>query len=111
MPESTVKVIIENSVGYAWFFAMALWGGTASYISRIKKNACCFSIVELMGEWFISGFAGIITAHVCISFDFSFHQTAFFVGISGHMGGRGLFIVENIVKNRLIKFFGKQDKD
>jgi len=105
MPE-TVKAIVENSVGYIWFFLMALWGGTASYISRIKKTGCGFSTAELIGEWFISGFAGVVTAHVCLSVEMDFYKTAALVGIAGHMGGRGLFIVESLVKNRLFKMFG-----
>lgn len=108
MPEAA-RAIVENSVGYIWFFLMALWGGTASYITRIKKTGCCFSTVELIGEWFISGFAGVVTAHMCLSLEMDFYKTAAMVGIAGHMGGRGLFIIESLVKNRLIKCFGKID--
>ena len=47
--------------GYLWMVILALWGGTASYLSRLKQNqALTFSLAELAGEWAISGFAGLL---------------------------------------------------
>ena len=111
MPENTVRAIIENSVGYAWLLAMAIWGGTASYISRIKKLGAGFSIVEFLGEWTISGFAGIITAYMCQSVGLDFFKTAAAVGIAGHMGGRGLFVVESWVQKLINQWFSKISPD
>jgi len=79
-----------------------MWGGTASYISRLKRSGCHFSIVELIGEWFISGFVGVITAYMCHSLGFDFYKTAALVGIAGHLGGRGMFMVEMYIKNKYI---------
>jgi len=104
MPENTLKTLVEHGIGYAWFIVMALWGGTASYISRLKRNGNHFSIVELFGEWTISGFAGIITAYMCHSYGFDFYKTAALTGIAGHMGGRGMYMIENYLRN---KYSGK----
>jgi len=99
----TLKEIVDNSLGYFWFIILAMWGGTASYISRLKRSKCPFSIIELVGEWFISGFVGVITAYMCHSLGFDFYKTAALVGISGHLGGRGMYMVENYIKNKYIK--------
>lgn len=106
MPENTgalLTKLIEGGLGYIWFLVLALWGGTVSYIGRIRKGKLAFSFAELIGEWSISGFTGIITAYICAEMQFSFYMTAALVAISGHMGGRALSIFENWFK---IKFMG-----
>jgi hypothetical protein len=96
-----LKVLLENGLGYLWFVLLALWGGTVSYISRVRKNKTPFSLVELLGEWTISGFAGLITAYICAEMEFSFYVTAALTGICGHMGGRAIFILENWAQSKL----------
>jgi len=98
MPEQTIKTIVENGAGYLWFVFLAIWGGTASYVSRLKKSKGCFSLVELLGEWTISGFSGIITAYVCNHFELEFFMTAALAGMAGHMGGRSIFLIEKLLK-------------
>lgn len=94
--------IIDGGIGYIWFVLLAVWGGTVNYLSRLKENESIkFSFVELIGEWAISGFAGLLTAYVCIEMKFSWHMTAFFTGIAGHLGGRAIFIFENYVKSKI----------
>ncbi len=103
MPENTVKTLLESCAGYFWFIFLAIWGGTASYISRLKRTGSHFSFIELMGEWTISGFTGIVTAYACNSFGFDFYKTAALTGIAGHLGGRGMFMLENYLKNKYLK--------
>lgn len=111
MPEQIIKNIVENGLGYFWFIFMAIWGGTASYISRIKRTKTGFSLIELFGEWTISGFAGMLTAYMCQSIELDFYATACAVGIAGHMGGRGLFLVESYVQNKAPKILNGLSKD
>ena len=96
---------VWNSAGqvfaWAWLLAIALWGGTANYITRIKKTGARFSIIELIGEWSVSGFAGLITALVGAEAGWSFYFTAAAAGVSGHMGGRAIGLLENwLVEHR-----------
>lgn len=100
--ESFLKVALENGLGYIWFILLALWGGTVSYISRVRKHRKPFSFVELIGEWTISGFAGLITAYICKEMQFSFYLTAALTGMCGHMGGRAIFILENWAQRKLM---------
>ena len=106
--------LLEGSIGYLWFILLALWGGTVNYLSRLKQDEHAhFSMVELVGEWSISGFAGLLTAYICVEFELSWTMTAFFTGISGHLGGRAIYMLEVNVKRhfRNIQGLGPDDKD
>ena len=93
--------LIDAGLGYTWLIALAIWGGTVNYLSRIRQGKVeAFSIVELFGEWATSGFAGLLTAFVCAELSLSWHMTAFFAGVSGHLGGRAIFLFEEYVKRR-----------
>jgi len=109
MPEQTIKAVVESSAGYLWFVFMAIWGGTASYVSRLKKTRSAFSIVELVGEWSISGFSGIVTAYICTSLKLDFYITAAAAGIAGHMGGRGIYLIELYFQKRGKAFMGNSE--
>lgn len=101
--ESTfLTKLLESGWGYIWFILLALWGGTVNYLSRIKQGKVeVFSFAELVGEWAISGFAGLLTTYICIEMELSWHMTAFFTGIAGHLGGRAIFIFESYFKDKL----------
>lgn len=88
--------------GYIWLVILALWGGTASYISRLKQNhGMAFSLAEWIGELTISGFAGLIMAYLCTEMHMSWYLTAVATAITGHMGGRALFMIEIFIRSRL----------
>ena len=57
-------------LGWLWIFCLAVWGGTASYIARVRKMGLPFSFIELVGEWTISGFAGVMTGYLCFAAGF-----------------------------------------
>lgn len=111
MPEQMIKTIFEQAWNYLWFVFLALWGGTASYISRLKKTGAGLSLVELIGEWTISGFAGMMTAYVCQSMSLNYFATAGLVGVAGHMGGRAIFIAENMIEARARKITGSHNNE
>lgn len=97
-----VSRMVGPGGGYLWMVVLALWGGTASYLSRLKQNqALTFSLAELAGEWAISGFAGLLMAYVCTEMHMSWYMTAVATGITGHMGGRALFMIELFIRRRL----------
>lgn len=88
-------------IAYAWFAIIAIWGGTSSYLSRIKKHKIPFSISELIGEWVISGFSGIITAYICLALKWDVFYIFAAAGIAGHAGGRAIGMMENLLASRL----------
>lgn len=93
--------LIADNLSYGWFVLMAFWGGTANYISRRNRDKTPFSIIELAGEWSVSGFSGLITAYVCTDMGLSFALTSAAAGIGGHMGGRAIYLVEQVVIRRI----------
>lgn len=103
---SALAKLAETGLAWFWFVLLAVWGGTANYISRVRKEGMKFSLVELIGEWSISGFAGVITALVCAEMGISVMMTYALVGISGHAGGRAMFVLENLYQ---VKFGKKGD--
>ncbi|AUY11154.1 hypothetical protein C3F36_17850 [Aeromonas sp. ASNIH2] len=88
--------------GFAWMFILAIWGGTVSYLSRLKQNReLAFSFAEWIGEMAISGFAGLLMAYVAMELQASWYVAAVSAGIGGHMGGRALFLMELALRRRL----------
>ena len=88
--------------GYFWLVILALWGGTAGYISRLKQNrGMVFSLAEWVGELTISGFAGLIMAYLCAEMHVSWYMTAVATAITGHMGGRALYMIEGFIRTRM----------
>tara|TARA_R100000152_G_C6782307_1_gene219780 strand:- start:19706 stop:20089 length:384 start_codon:yes stop_codon:yes gene_type:complete len=90
-----IDKLVGTGIGYLWFVLLAIWGGTVNYISRVKKgDPKKFSLVELVGEWSISGFVGVVTIYVCLELELSTYLTGALVAIAGHMGGRAIFCLE-----------------
>jgi len=93
--------LFEAGFGYIWLMMIAIWGGTVNYLSRIKQGKVgAFSFIELVGEWTISGFAGLLSAFICIESSLSWEMTAFFTGVSGHLGGRAIALFEEYAKQK-----------
>ena len=95
-----LNTMFNDGVGYLWFIMLAAWGGTVNYITRLK-NGHQFKWLELISEWMISAFSGLLTAYACAESELSWNVTAVMVGVAGHMGGQGIYLVQNAVKKRL----------
>lgn len=108
--DKLLDMFASTGIGFLWFFLLAVWGGTASYLGRIKKMKTPFSIMELVGEWTISAFAGIVTAFVCYEMQFSFYATAALTGIAGHMGGRAIALMENFFEAQWGRYVGRNNE-
>jgi len=86
---------------YAWVLILSVWGGITHYIKKFKTGTLQrFSISELVGDIFISGFIGVMTFYLCEYAHFDKMLTAFLVGISSHMGTRGLMMLEEITAKK-----------
>ncbi len=96
-------------LGWLWIFCLAVWGGTASYIARVRKMGLPFSFIELVGEWTISGFAGVMTGYLCFAAGFPDYVTMAFAGVAGHMGGRAISLLEDRISHWLSPRKAKHD--
>ncbi|WP_051587511.1 phage holin family protein [Pseudomonas sp. RL] len=93
-------------LGWVWLLAFAAWGGTASYLARIRKSQVPFRVAELLGEWAISGFAGILAGYLCLAAGFDQYLTLAVAGVSGHMGGRFITLIEDLIAGEIRRRFG-----
>jgi LydA holin phage, holin superfamily III len=86
---------------YVWVIAMAALGGIAHYIKKINAGLNkSFSIAELAGEIVISGFVGLLTFFICDATAVDIRITAVFVGISGHMGSRAIYLIQLLIQKK-----------
>lgn len=83
-------------ITYAWVFALAILGGVVSFMRKLQQgHVRAFNIIEFIGEIVTSAFAGVITFWLCENASLSPLVTAAFVGVSGHMGSRAIFMFED----------------
>lgn len=104
------KAVLQSFSEIApWFWVLFLsgWGGVVSYFHRIESGKVAFSCFRLVVDITTSGFVGVLTYLLCESGNVPSALTAFFVGISGHMGTRGLFLLER----KYTKFFGPASEE
>ena len=103
MQEKIHFLSIADFLTYAWVFGLAMLGGAASFVRRVRSGQARYSnIVELVGELVVSAFAGLVTFFLCQSSKLDPMLTAAFIAISGHMGTRIIFMFEAY----LLKRFG-----
>ena len=83
---------------YAWIILLAIWGGVVNFFRKMRTGEVrAFNLTEFIGEIVTSGFVGILTFWLCEAAGFHSLMTAAFVGISGHMGSRGIFMLEKFL--------------
>jgi len=86
---------------YAWVFGLSILGGIVNFSRKLQQgSARAFNIIEFIGEIFTSAFAGVLTFWLCESAGLSGLVTAAFVGISGHMGSRTIYMLEDYLKSK-----------
>jgi len=93
MPEKSPETY--SFITYGWVFALAILGGVVSFMRKLQLgHTRVFNLVEFIGEIVTSAFAGVLTFWMCEHANISPLMTAAFVGVSGHMGSRALFMAE-----------------
>lgn len=88
-----------------WIIAvtMALSGGLINWLGQSKNiQTGKFSVFELFGELFTSGFVGVGLFMFIDSLDQPLGLCAASAGIGGHMATRFLFLVERNIENKLL---------
>lgn len=107
--QDVVKEVVKDPtsyswISYGWVLVLAMWGGAVSYIQKVRSGKIHkWSFTELVGELVTSGLIGVLTFWLCEFGNLPPLLTAAFVGISGHMGARGIFLLEQ----KLERWFGK----
>lgn len=88
-------------ITYLWVFGLAMLGGAVSFIRKARQgHVRWFNLAELVGEVITAAFSGVLTFWICEWAAIDPLLTAAFVGVSGHMGSRALFMFEGMLANR-----------
>ena len=88
-------------VTYLWVVLLSGLGGFVAFWQKLKDGSVrVFNVVEFIGELCTSAFTGVVTFYLCEAAQFPPVLTAALVGISGHMGSRGLYLIEKHLTNR-----------
>lgn len=88
-------------ITYCWVAGISMLGGFASFSRKVKEGkARAFNIIELIGELVTSAFTGLVTFFLCQAAGLGELWTIAFVGISGHMGTRAIFLMEKAFEKR-----------
>ena len=100
MPEK--DPLTYSLITYGWVALIAMWGGAASYIRRVRLGLTTrFSVFGFIGELVTSSFFGIMTFWLCEASEITPLLTAAFVGMSGHMGSRFMFLVSSFITSKV----------
>ena len=88
-------------VTYAWVILVSMWGGAAGFLRKCKEGAVRhFNFTEMVGELLTSAFIGVITFWLCEWGGTPPLLSSAMIGISGHMGSRGLYQLERWVTSK-----------
>jgi hypothetical protein len=97
---------------YLWVLALSVWGGAVNNLRKLKDGTLKrFSLAELVGDFTISGFIGVMTFYLCEYAGFDKLLTAFLVGITSHMGTKGLSVLEDLAVKKLGIVIEEDKKD
>ena len=84
-------------VTYGWVLLLSSWGGVVSFMRKRKSGLVrAFNFSELFGEIFTSAGVGILTFFMCEYTNVPPLLSAVFIAVSGHMGPRALFGLEQV---------------
>lgn len=93
---------------YVLFLSLA--GGLGAFIMRLNQatepKPLKVIFIKLLGELFLSGFAGLLTFLLCKEFGLSSNMTAIAVAISGHLGGNMIILISDYLKKIFKDKFG-----
>lgn len=97
-----------NYITLVMMVVLSLWGGLVNYLGRIKSGVVKrFNLVELIGEFTISSFAGLLVGFIAIAFDVNPYVSLALAGVAGHAGGRTVYFLDKIFEARLESFSKK----
>lgn len=100
MPDKSPENIA--AVQYFWVFALAMLGGTVSYLKKLK-NGKKWKVTDLLIEVITAAFAGVITFYLCMWVGIADIGAAALVGVSGHFSSRAITLFGKILDKVLGK--------
>lgn len=114
MPEKEIQNYsnwLVQIIPFALAILLSCFGGIVNYLNRIDKSGVAFSFIRLLIEIITSAFVGIISFMLCDYAGLDWSITAAIVAVSGHMGTRALFLIENTTINIAANFLRRNGYD
>lgn len=98
---------LQFLVTLPYVLVLSLLGGLASFIMRLNASTEPQPLkrlfLTLLGELFLSGFAGLTTFLICQEWGISPNMTAVAVAISGHLGGNAISQISKFYESLMRK--------
>lgn len=90
---------------YLWVLGVSSIGGVVNFVRNLRAGKTRpFNFIEFIGEIVTSGFVGLLTFWLCEWAKFPPLLAAPLIGITGHMGSRAMFMLEQIAERKFGKF-------
>ncbi len=98
-PTAPEGITAVSLITYGWVFAISLLGGVVNFARKVRAGETrVFRLTEFVGELATSAFAGVLAFWLCKASGLGEYVTAVIVGISGHMGSRAIFKLEQVAE-------------
>ena len=95
---------------YLWVLCLSAFGGIVNFSRKLRDSRTTpFRLTEFIGEIATSSFAGLLTFWLCEAAGVDRLIAACCIAISGHMGARILFILENKAERFINRFEERSD--
>lgn len=86
---------------YGLVLGFSLLGGLVAWYNKVRAGTIPgWSINHLIGELCTSAFAGLVTFWICEWMNFPPLLTAAMTGVMGHMGTRGVSLLEELAQKK-----------
>jgi len=94
-------------ITYIWVAVWSALAGLVSFHQKVKAGAARWlNFSEVLGEIFTSAFVGVITGLLCEWAELAMPLSWALIGLTGHMGARALFWLEQSVQRFAEKKLG-----
>ena len=90
--------LMRQIMPYLSTIFLSMWGGVANHVTTLRNGRKKFQLKELIFDFVVSTFAGLITFYFCRSAGISETMSAVLIAISGHMGTRAIAGFETVYR-------------
>ncbi|HKQ24078.1 MAG TPA: phage holin family protein [Burkholderiales bacterium] len=95
---------------YLWVIALSMFAGFTNFLRKLKTGKVRpFNIVEFIGELAGSALVGLITFWLCEESEVPRLYAAAAIAISGHAGGRLMYLLEKVLESWFKRRFSPPD--
>ncbi len=102
MPMSGLPGGDSGWLTYVLILLLSIWGGFVNYLGRIKAGVVKrFDLIELVGEFAISSFSGLLFGLIALSFNADSLMAMAIAGVAGHAGARAVYMLNSIFESKL----------